>query len=115
MVGMSLKSGVKWLWNTSLGYRVPILASVLVGTARIGVSLTFVWLCKYLIDIATHQTDGDIVTGLVLMTVCIILQLLMSSLLSRLYTHSEICLRNRLRHNGSPVKPCVYPKIIDSL
>lgn len=99
MVGMSLKSGVKWLWNTSLGYRVPILASILVGTARIGVSLTFVWLCKYLIDIATHQTDGDIVTGLVLMTVCIILQLLMSSLLSRLYTHSEICLRNRLRHN----------------
>ena len=99
MVGMSLKSGVKWLWNTSLGYRVHILASILVGTARIGVSLTFVWLCKYLIDIATHQTDGDIVTGLVLMTVCIILQLLMSSLLSRLYTHSEICLRNRLRHN----------------
>ena len=69
MVGMSLKAGVKWLWNTSRGYRIPILASVLVGTARIGVSLAFVWLCKYLIDIATHQTDGDIVAGLVLMTV----------------------------------------------
>ena len=67
MVGMSLKAGVKWLWNTSRGYRIPILASVLVGTARIGVSLTFVWLCKYLIDIATRHTDGDIVSCLCLL------------------------------------------------
>lgn len=96
---MSIKEGARWLWNISQGYRTPILASIFVGTTRIGVSLTFVWLCKHLIDIATRQSDGNITIGLVTMAGCIVLQLLLSSLVSRLYAHTEISLRNRLRQN----------------
>lgn len=96
---MSIKEGTRWLWDISQGYRAPILASILVGTIRIGVSLTFVWLCKHLIDIATRQADGNIVTGLAAMAGCIALQLLLSSLVSRLYADTEISLRNRLRQN----------------
>lgn len=96
---MSIREGTRWLWDISQGYRVPILASILAGTFRIGVSLTFVWLCKHLIDIATRQSDGNIAIGLATMTGCIVLQLLLSSLVNRLYAHTEISLRNRLRQN----------------
>lgn len=99
MVRISIKEGIRWLWNASQGYRVPILASILAGTTRIGISLTFVWQCKHLIDIATHQADGNIAIGLASMTGCIVLQLLLSSLVNRLYAHTEISLRNRLRQN----------------
>ena len=87
------------MWNTSRGYRLLILSSVLAGTFRIAASLTFVWLCKHFIDIATHQADGNIATGLAVMAGCIVLQLLLSSLTSRLYAHTEISLRNRLRQD----------------
>lgn len=99
MVRISIKEGTRWLWNASQGYRVPILASILAGTTRIGISLTFVWQCKHLIDIATHQADGNIAIGLASMTGCIVLQLLLSSLVNRLYAHTEISLRNRLQQN----------------
>ena len=56
-----MKEGAEWLWNASRGYRSPILAGILAGTVRIGVSLTFVWFCKHLIDTATHQADGNII------------------------------------------------------
>lgn len=99
MTKMSIKEGGRWLWNTSRGYRFLILSSILAGTFRIAASLTFVWLCKHLIDIATHQADGNIATGLAAMAGCIVLQLLLSSLTSRLYAHTEISLRNRLRQD----------------
>lgn len=99
MTKMSIKEGGIWLWNTSRGYRFLILSSILAGTFRIAASLTFVWLCKHLIDIATHQADGNIATGLAAMAGCIVLQLLLSSLTSRLYAHTEISLRNRLRQD----------------
>lgn len=50
-----VKKGMKWLWKASRG----------------GVSLTFVWLCKHLIDIATRQADGSITTGLAALAACI--------------------------------------------
>ena len=94
-----MKEGAEWLWNASRGYRSPILAGILAGTVRIGVSLTFVWFCKHLIDTATHQADGNIILGLAAMAGCIVLQLLLSALVSRLYAHTEISLRNRLRQD----------------
>lgn len=94
---MRIAEGMRWLWDTSRGYRCRILLGFLAGMLRIGVSLTFVWLCKHLIDIATRQTDGDLSVGLVAMAGCIALQLSLSSLLNRLQVHTEISLRNRLR------------------
>lgn len=96
---MSMKEGVKWLWSASLGYRFLILSSIVAGTFRIAASLAFVWLSKYLIDIASRQTDGNIAQGLAAMAGCMVLQLLLSSLAGRLYVRTEISLRNRLRHN----------------
>ena len=95
--GMSIIEGTRWLWNTSRGYHSSIFTAILAGTARIGVSLTFVWLSKHLIDIATRQTAGNITTGLAAMAGCVVLQLLLSSSVSRLYAHTEISLRNKLR------------------
>ena len=95
----SIKDIAKWLWNASRGHHLCMLWSILAGMFRIGVSLTFVWLCKRLIDIVTRQVDGDIAMGLAVMAGCIVLQLLLSSLVSRLYAHTEISLRNRLRQN----------------
>lgn len=98
-IKMQIKEGMKWLWNNSKGFHDRIMLSVFAGTLRMGISLTFVWLCKHLIDIATRQTEGSLVTGLLLMVGCIVLQLLLSSLVSRLYAHTEISLRNKLRQH----------------
>lgn len=96
---MRVTDGIRWLWNTSRGFHGRILLSALCGTIRIGVSLTFVWACKHLVDIATRQTGGDLGVGLLLLVLCIALQLTLSSVNSRIYVHTEITLRNRLRQH----------------
>ena len=51
-----LKTCLKGLWNMSTPYRGLMLTTVFVGTLRICCSLTFVWVCKRLIDIVTGES-----------------------------------------------------------
>lgn len=94
---MRIIDGIKWIWDASLGYRKPILLSMLCGMFRMAVSLAFVWLCKYVIDVATHQTAGSLSHGICLMVGCILLQLSLSAVSSRLYASTDVSLSNRMR------------------
>ena len=89
--------GIKWVWDASSGYRKLILLSMLCGMFRMAVSLAFVWLCKYVIDVATHQTAGSLSHGICLMVGCILLQLSLSAVSSRLYASTDVSLSNRMR------------------
>ncbi len=88
-----------WLLRTSRGLRARIALRVLLGILRIGASLSFVWLCKHLIDIATGIATGSLALGFVLMASCMALQVLLSALGSRIHVNTEISLRNSLRRS----------------
>ena len=51
---------IQWLWNTSQGVRIRILLSSILGILNVGISLLLIWVSKVLIDIATHQREGNI-------------------------------------------------------
>lgn len=88
---------IKWLWKASGGVRLRVLASCLAGTCHVGASLSFVWVCKKLIDGAE---SGAGVTGwhLALMLGCMVMQVVFSSVETRITDHADILLKNRLRH-----------------
>lgn len=96
-MNMRIIDGIKWIWDASSGYRKLILLSMLCGMFRMAVSLAFVWLCKYVIDVATHQTAGSLSHGICLMVGCILLQLSLSAVNSRLYASTDVSLSNRMR------------------
>ena len=49
-------SCIKWLWRASEGVRGKVAACSFIGLLHVAVSMTFVWVCKQLIDTAT---SGD--------------------------------------------------------
>lgn len=88
---------LRWLWNASRGHRLPLLGSVAVGTLYVGVSLFFVYVCKLLIDGVTSQPADDLRLLVGLFVGCMVMQLLLSVIRSRLVGHTEIRMRNALR------------------
>lgn len=88
---------LRWLWNASRGHRLPLLGSVAVGTLYVGVSLFFVYVCKLLIDRVTSQPADDLRLLVGLFVGCMVMQLLLSVVRSRLVGHTEIRMRNALR------------------
>ena len=90
---MRMKQCIRWLWKVSEGYRLPVICCALTC-----VSLAFVFVCKYLIDIATGASDESLGTYIGWMVTCLVVQLSLSVTRSRLMTRTEIKLRNVL-HN----------------
>lgn len=95
---MRLRECLGWLWKTSEGFRLPAVLNGLTGILQVSVSLCFVWVCKYLIDIVTHHTEASLYTGIACLIGCIIAQLLLSVISTRQGSRIEIRFRNRLRH-----------------
>ena len=62
---------VRWLWAHSAGARGAVLLNIALGTVSVGLNLFFIYLCKYLVDIATGDQEGSLpfYTGLVLLVV----------------------------------------------
>ena len=51
----------KWLYRHSEGVRASLVWNILLGVFQVAVSLTYIFLCKRLVDIATGDASGDIV------------------------------------------------------
>lgn len=95
---MKLTGYIKWLWRATEGVRLRIASQAVVGVVHIGVSLFYVWVCKQLVDIATSRAEGNIYIYIILMAACIISQILLSTMVSRMEVESEIDIKIRLRH-----------------
>lgn len=95
---MKLTGYIKWLWRATEGVRLRIASQAVVGVVHIGVSLFYVWVCKQLVDIATSRAEGNIYIYIILMGTCIISQILLSTMVSRMEVESEIDIKIRLRH-----------------
>lgn len=87
----------KWLWNMSKGMRSIMLMNFLAGSLHVFVSLTFVWLCKHIVDIATHVTQGDLKLYVTLMLSAMACSILFSALESWLRGQNSIRANNSLR------------------
>lgn len=94
---MRTVDSIRWLWKNVFPYRNSLLLIILGGIVRIGTSLTFVWLCKRLIDLATQHALRRFDTILCLIIACILVQLCLSALSNRLQTLISTNLANRLR------------------
>ena len=94
---MQVKDCIKWLWSVSKRFRFRILWNGMIGILRVAVSLSFIWVCKCLIDIVTRRSDGSLDFYIGWMVFCMLMQLCLSSVGSRLGSRQEICLRNELR------------------
>lgn len=98
MVSLRINECIKWLWAVSKGFRLPVVFCALTGALNVSVSLCFVFVCKHLIDTATGISDDALGTYIGWMAGCMLLQLLLSVVRSRLTNRAEIKLRNAL-HN----------------
>lgn len=99
---MSTKEGIlnslKWLWGISRGWRRPIALTGIVSCLHIGASLSFVWVSKRLIDIATGNSSSSLGLFIALLISTMALQLAFSVIVVRLEARTEIRLRSALRY-----------------
>lgn len=95
--GQQIKESMEWLWKVSKGYRRCILCVGAMGVARVTISLTFIWVCKRIIDNVTGEADGGL-NGLVAAMIGLMLSRLLLSLASeRISRKAEAGLTNRIR------------------
>lgn len=94
---MHVKECAGWLWRASKGIRGSVSWSALAGIVNVTVSLTFIYVCKHLIDIVTGHSDDELSVYVGLMFGCIAMQMLLSVVKGRLESRLEIRFRNRLR------------------
>jgi ABC-type bacteriocin/lantibiotic exporter with double-glycine peptidase domain len=87
-----------WLWKASRGYRLSIFSIGLVSTMSVAVAMLNVWVSKRLIDIATHNAEGNLVTFIIIFASCALAQILFSIIISKIEIKTEVSLRNSLRH-----------------
>lgn len=88
---------IKWLWRASDGVRLRVVVSCLAGIAHVGASLSFVWVCKELIDTAQ---SGEGVSGwhVAVMLGCMVMQVVFSAIETMVADYADVLLKNRLRH-----------------
>ncbi len=95
---MKIKTSIGWLYNSSKGLHRRILLSSLLGVLLVGISMSFVYLSKSLVDIATGSSQGDLYTTIALFILCIIAQVGISTAISRIDSMTFVRMKNSLRH-----------------
>lgn len=95
---MTISKCIKWLWQASYGVRRFVIANALLGILHIGSSLIFVWVCKSIVDQVTSGTWSKMTPDICIMVACLLLQVLFSALEQHTSSHSDILLKNKLRH-----------------
>lgn len=56
-----LKTEIKWLWNVWKGNRLQAVANASFGILDVVIQMAQVWAVKHAVDVATHDTDGNII------------------------------------------------------
>lgn len=95
---MKLMTSLKWLWNASKGVRWRSAWLALVGVLYIGAVLSFVWICKRLVDIATGVEEGDLFSMVWVLVACVVAELFFSNLSLRLETMTVVRFQNNVRY-----------------
>lgn len=91
------KTNIVWTWQQLAGMRLRILGSCMIGMLRICVSLSFVWVCKIIVDVATQRHGEHIWWWIGAMCGVIMLMVLTSAWNTRVREKNRIVVSNRLR------------------
>lgn len=95
---MKTRECIKWLWRASDGVRGYVVSNSIVGLLHVCSSLTFVWVCKSLVDRVTSGTGDNLGIYISAMIGCQLFQLLLTALDQRISSQSDIFLKNSLRY-----------------
>lgn len=87
-----------WLWNYSQGIRLALTFNSLLGICSVSISLFFIYVCKKLVDIATHTANGSLMSYTCLMLGALSIQLLLSALTIRFGNSTSARMTNLIRH-----------------
>ena len=89
---------IKWLRRASSGVRRYLLLNSLAGILHVSSSLTFVWVCKSLVDKVVAGADESLAVYICGMIGCLLFQVILTAIEQRISNHSDILLKNRMRH-----------------
>ena len=96
---MKTRECIKWLWKASRGVRSRVLACSVTGGLHVAASLVFVWVSKRLIDAVTIGEGEPLAWYIVIMIGCMLMQVVLTALETRMMNHADVILKNRLRHS----------------
>ena len=89
---------IKWLWRASEGMRAKVAACSFIGLLHVAASMTFVWVCKQLIDTATSGERDNLPLYIIVMASCMLVQILLSAIEQRILNLGDVTMKNGLRH-----------------
>lgn len=92
---MKTRECISWLWRSSEGIRLRVVAACLAGIVHVAASLAFVWVCKGLIDAVTVDRGTSLTVHIAGMVSCMLVQILSGALETRLSNHTDVILKNR--------------------
>lgn len=97
----------RWMTSVSKGYRGSIALCTILGFVNICLGWCFVWVCKWAVDIASHDAEGNVYWMLLLIPCIMALEITSSALRSWVSQVRNVKLDNQL-------KQTVFRHLIDS-
>ena len=96
---MKTKHIIQWLWQHTSTHRVTMLLITFTGIIRVLFGLGFVYASKYIIDIATGNIVGSLLTIAIIMAGIILCEILLDAGNTWFIKIMEIKLQNKIRHS----------------
>lgn len=107
---MKLKQYIKtfrWMMTVAHGYGASVALCTVLGLLNICLGWCFVWVCKWAVDVATHDAEGSVYHVLLLLPLIMGSELASSALASWISQVRNVKLDNRL-------KQTVFRHLVDS-
>lgn len=95
---MRTKACIHQLVIQTRGFRLRIALGLLAGIGTICMSLCFIAVSKHLVDLVTGRQEGHLTLFIIIMLGCLILQLGLSSIESRIGSFNTVNMKNNIRH-----------------
>ncbi len=94
---MTLKDNISWIWNLSHGHRWNLALNIILGSVSVGMSLLFIFLCKYLIDRSINGLGEGILPYVFMIAGVLIVQQICNVFRGLIESNTSVEVMNRLR------------------
>ena len=94
----AIKKYCIWFWSVSAHSRLPIFVLSFISILRVVLALAFVYVCKSLIDIATHEVVASLPHYIFALVAILLSELFINALRYRISALTGVMLQNSIRH-----------------
>ena len=91
----SILTIAKWLWTIARGNRLQMFLNALIGIMQVAASLLSVYAVKHAIDVASHETEGNLYLAIAFMGGIILADFLLG--VSSVWVRSLLGVKGRTR------------------